>query len=88
MRDEGLLKLFFAGVLPAQEAVEILRSMRRQRLDVIEQLGALEPKALAKEDPLPLIVLRGGIELNEWFASWCERMERQVLKPRGKGGGS
>jgi len=88
MREEGLLKLFFAGVLPAQEAVEILRSMRRHRVDVIEQLKALEPEAAAKDDPFPLIVLRGGIEFNEWFAGWCEQMERQVLKPRAKDGGS
>jgi DNA-binding PadR family transcriptional regulator len=88
MREEGLLKLFFAGVLPAQDAVEILRSMRRHRLDVIEQLKALEPEATAKDDPFPLIVLQGGIEFNEWFAGWCERMEREVLKPRGKSGDS
>jgi DNA-binding PadR family transcriptional regulator len=88
MREEGLLKLFFAGVLPAQEAVEILRSMRRHRVDVIAQLKALEPEAAAKDDPFPLIVLRGGIEFNEWFAGWCERMERKVLEPRGKDGGS
>jgi len=84
MREDGLLKLFFAGVLPAQEAVEILRAMRRHRLDIIERLQTLEPKALAKEDPFPLIVLRGGIEFNEWFADWCERMERQVLEPKKK----
>ncbi len=88
MREEGLLKLFFAGVLPAQEAAEILRAMRRHRLDVVERLRALEPKALAKDDPFPLIVLHGGIEFNEWFAGWCERMERQVLKPTKKKGSS
>ena len=26
-------------------------------------------------------MLRGGIEFNEWFADWCERMERQLLDP-------
>ena len=31
MREEGLLKLFFAGALPAQEAAEILRAMRDHR---------------------------------------------------------
>ena len=81
MRDEGLLKLFFAGALPPHEGAEILRSMKRFRLDVVERLRALEPKALAKEDPFPLIVLRGGIEFNEWFAEWCERMETQLLEP-------
>jgi DNA-binding PadR family transcriptional regulator len=84
MRDEGLLKLFFAGALPAEEAVQILRSMRDFRLGVVEQLRAIEPKAAAKDesgDPFPLKVLRGGIEFNEWFAEWCERMESQLLEP-------
>lgn len=81
MREEGLLKLFFAGALPPAEAVEILRAMRRQRLAMVERLRTLEPMAMAKTDRFPLIVLRGGIEFNEWFADWCERMERQILKP-------
>ncbi len=79
MRDEGLLKLFFANVLPPGEAVEILRAMRAHRLSVSKQLRAIEPLAEQGEDPLPLLVLRGGIEFTEWFADWCERMEAQIL---------
>ncbi len=55
--------------------------MREHRLAVLEQLRALEPKVIAKEDPFPLIVLQGGIEFTEWFAEWCERMEAQLLAP-------
>jgi PadR family transcriptional regulator AphA len=81
MREEGLLKLFFAGALPPEEAAGTLRAMREHRLGLVERLRAMEPKALAKEDPFPLMVLRGGIEFNEWFAEWCERMEAQILNP-------
>ncbi len=81
MREEGLLKLFFAGVLPREEAAEILAWMREHRLGLARRLRSMEPKALAKEDPFPLMVLRGGVEFNEWFAEWCERMERQLLDP-------
>jgi len=79
MREEGLLKLFFADVLPREEAVEILRAMRAHRLAVAAQLREMEPKALEKGDLFPLLVLRGGIEFAEWFADWCERMEAQIL---------
>jgi DNA-binding PadR family transcriptional regulator len=79
MREEGLLKLFFADVLPREEAVEILRTMSAHRLAVRDQLRAMEPVAAEKGDPFPLIVLRGGIEFTEWFADWCERMEAQIL---------
>ena len=84
MRDEGLLKLFFAEALPPTEAVEIVRSMRRHRLAVQERLQELEPKVIAKEAPLPLMVLRGGIEFNQWFIEWSERIEAQLLEPARK----
>jgi DNA-binding PadR family transcriptional regulator len=83
-RDEGLLKLFFAGALPPGQAARILQSMREHRLGLVERLRAMEPKALEKEDPFPLMVLRGGIEFNEWYADWCERMEVQLLEPAAK----
>jgi DNA-binding PadR family transcriptional regulator len=78
LRDEGLLKLFFAGALAPQEAVNTLRAMREQYLDIAERLREIEPKAMAAGG-YPLIVLRGGIEFNEWYADWCERMEQQLL---------
>jgi PadR family transcriptional regulator AphA len=86
MREEGLLKLFFSGVLKPAEAVETLRSMRRMRLELVERLRVLEPEKDESKDPYSLIVLRAGIEFNEWFAGWCERVEAQLLEPaREKG---
>lgn len=81
MREEGLLKLFFAGALPPEEAVEILRAMRAHRLEMRERLLAIRAaKADAPPpDPFPMIVLRSGIEFTEWFADWCERMEAEIL---------
>lgn len=79
MREEGLLKLFFANALPREEAVEILRSMRAYRLAVNAQLRSMEPMAEKKDDPFPLAVLRSGIEFTGWFADWCERTEAQLL---------
>jgi DNA-binding PadR family transcriptional regulator len=81
MRDEGLLKLFFADALPREDAVAILREMRARRLAVHEQLQAIKESKLKGEveDPFPLIVLEGGLEFSRWFADWCERMEAQLL---------
>jgi PadR family transcriptional regulator, regulatory protein AphA len=79
MREEGLLKLFFADALPRREAVETLRAMREHRLAVSTQLRGMEPKAREQDDPFPLMVLRGGVEFTEWFADWCGRMEQQLL---------
>lgn len=85
MREEGLLKLFFSGVLPPEQAAETLREMRAHRLGLAKRLRAMEPKARQKietlDDPYPLMVLQGGIEFNEWFAEWCERMEARLQHP-------
>ncbi len=78
MREEGLLKLFFSEVLEPEEAVVTLRSMREHRLELVERLRGMEPTTLEK-DPFSLMVLQGGIEYNEWFAGWCERMEARLL---------
>ncbi len=79
MREEGLLKLFFAEALPRPDAIEILRTMRAHREAVNAQLRAMEDEKAETDDPFPLIVLRGGIEFTEWFAGWCERIETQLL---------
>ncbi len=79
MRDEGLLKLFFADALPRSEAVAIVRAMRAQRLEINAQLRSIEALKGEIEDPFPMIVLRGGIEFTQWFADWCERMEEEIL---------
>jgi PadR family transcriptional regulator, regulatory protein AphA len=80
MRDEGLLKLFFADALPREEALEILRSMRARRLEINRQLQELQQMKGELDDPFPMIVLQGGLEFTEWFADWCERMEARLLE--------
>ena len=46
---------------------------------VAERLRGMEPMTARRSDPFPLMVLQGGIEFNEWFADWCERMEARLL---------
>lgn len=88
MREEGLLKLFFAGVLPPEQAVEILRSMRAHREAVNAQLRAMRESKAAIEDPFPQMVLEGGIEFTQWFADWCARMEERLLAATERKGSS
>jgi PadR family transcriptional regulator, regulatory protein AphA len=77
-RDEGLLKLFFAAALPPQDAVNTLEAMRERSQESLARLREVEAKAMAAGG-YPLMVLRGGIELNEWYSDWCGRMQAQLL---------
>ncbi len=86
VRDEGMLKLFFSGVLERGEAAETLRRMRERRVALADSLAAIEPEVIEKSDEFALMVLRGGIEYNRWFADWCGRMETDLLAPAQKEG--
>ena len=79
-RDEGLLKLFFAGALPHDDALTILREMRAQRLAANAKLQAIK-ELKGEMESFPGMVLEAGLEFTEWFAKWCERMERRLLDP-------
>jgi hypothetical protein len=71
-------------VLEPGEAAATLRSMRERRTGFADRLAAMEPEVIEKSDRFALIVLRGGIEYNRWFADWCGRMEAELLAPAQK----
>lgn len=70
LRDEGLLKLFFASAAP-ESAVGALAAKRRYHLDKLEQLWEIE--RTGKASGFTYRVLRYGIESSEWTVDWCER---------------
>jgi PadR family transcriptional regulator AphA len=77
LRDESLLRLFFADALPQEEALLLLEGRKRGHeayLEVLREIQALPGGA----DPTFVdLVLRWGIDFNEWGARWCqEQLER------------
>ena len=82
LRDEGLLKLFFAGSIEPQRAAEIAREravVARAKADelraiweVVDQEGHPDGPD-AEPDIGSLTVLRYGIESSEWTAQFFER---------------
>jgi DNA-binding PadR family transcriptional regulator len=82
LRDEGLLKLFFAGVSP-ERAAGIIDAKRRLHETKLSRLRELERQVedASERDPFPYLVLRHGIALSEWTVSWCERAARELRAP-------
>jgi DNA-binding PadR family transcriptional regulator len=81
LRDEGLLKLFFAAGAAPGRATELLDERRRLHEQKIARLREVEPKAAAAAgagDPYPYLVLRYGIEMSEWTIAWCERLQAEL----------
>jgi PadR family transcriptional regulator AphA len=71
LRDEGLLKLFFADAGDGETAAGALAAKRRLHEEKVKQLREIE--ATSPPGGHAYLVLRYGIEFNEWIADWCER---------------
>jgi PadR family transcriptional regulator AphA len=94
MRDEGLLKLFFAGVLDPERGPGIARERAAHSATAAAELRGLEELIRGQEDEGLAYttdqgsntVLRFGIDLNEFIADWFERAagELETTKPTAK----
>jgi PadR family transcriptional regulator AphA len=76
LRDESLLRLFFADSLPLEDGLQLLEGRRRGHEAFLAALREIE--ALPGDDP-PFVdlVLQWGIDFNEWGVKWCtEQLER------------
>jgi PadR family transcriptional regulator, regulatory protein AphA len=80
LRDEALLKLFFADAAPPGKAIEIIEAKQRVHEQKVERLRQIEPFAAAGKDPFPYLVLRHGLESSEWMIGWCERAIAELRK--------
>jgi PadR family transcriptional regulator, regulatory protein AphA len=72
-RDESLLRLFFADSLPREDALLLLEGRKKGHEQYLEILRAIENLPGGKDPDFVDLVLRWGIEFNEWGAQWCEQ---------------
>ncbi len=76
LRDESLLRLFFADALPNEEALMLLEGRQRGHEQYLEILRAIDARP-GQDTPFVDLVLRWGIAYNEWGAQWCrQQLER------------
>jgi DNA-binding PadR family transcriptional regulator len=83
LRDESLLRLFFADALPHDEALMLLEGRKRGHEEYLEVLRAIQALPGGPDPTYVDLVLRWGIDFNEWGASWCEeQLERLRAKTK------
>jgi PadR family transcriptional regulator, regulatory protein AphA len=73
LRDESLLRLFFADFLPREEALLLLEGRQRGHEHYLEILREIERLPGGKDPDFVDLVLQWGIEFNEWGIQWCEK---------------
>jgi DNA-binding PadR family transcriptional regulator len=83
MRDEAMLKLFFAARLDKETALEIVRAKVRQLEQKQAALRSIDPAERPESpDDFPYLVLDYGIAYSEWSAQWFRELEQKLAKRR------
>jgi PadR family transcriptional regulator AphA len=82
LRDEGLLKLFFATNLVPGEEAKVVAQMRRRHQETLDQLRALGHSL--DPDRSPSQVLAYGLALHEFTTDWLTRLERELTDTHTK----
>jgi PadR family transcriptional regulator AphA len=84
-RDEWLLRLFFADLLPREEALENVRAARAWFEGAAQHFRTqIEPRAREGSDEgeiFPLLAFDFGLGFLEWAARWYADVERQLTAP-------
>jgi len=83
IRDEMLLKLFFADAVPRKDTVRLLEVMRRRHREIAAGLRENEPMAAAQQHEMKYEVMRFGIALHEWCADWYGKLAADLERGRG-----
>jgi PadR family transcriptional regulator, regulatory protein AphA len=81
LRDTGLLKIFFADALDREQALALLRAVRRRSEDRVRTLHAIEPAAKAAEaegNRYPGLTLQLGIAYHQAIIDVCAEFERRA----------
>jgi DNA-binding PadR family transcriptional regulator len=77
LRDESLLRLFFADAMPPEIGLGLLEARQRGHEEYLKLLHAIDEMPGGDDPPFVDVVLRWGIAFHEWGANWCaEQRER------------
>ena len=84
VRDEMLLKLFFADAMSTKETVTHLGAMRRRHQAVVAGLREHEPMAAAQPHRMKHEVMKFGIAFHEWCADWFGKLAKDLQSKEKK----
>ncbi len=85
LRDEGLLKLFFADALEPNDTLALVRSFKAQRQAGLDQLRAIGADAAKAPSGFHAVVLGYGLEFYEHEVAWADRLEARLQDATRKG---
>jgi DNA-binding PadR family transcriptional regulator len=78
LRDESLLRLFFADQLPIDDALGLLHARREGYGAMLAYLESLDDGSGTPDPPFVDLVYRWALDYCAWGIDWCERQERRL----------
>jgi DNA-binding PadR family transcriptional regulator len=78
MRDESLLRLFFADTLPREYGLRLLAGRREGYRQMLEYLRSLDDGTGHGPPDFVDLVYRWGLDYCEWGIQWCDQQERRL----------
>ena len=79
LRDESLLRLFFADTLPHEDALALLSWRREGYRRMLTYLRSLDD-GQGQDPPFVDLVYQWGLDYCEWGIEWCNRHERRLRR--------
>jgi DNA-binding PadR family transcriptional regulator len=79
LRDESLLRLFFADAAPMELGLGLLAARRAGYEAMLAQLQALDD-GTGPDPPFVDLVYRWGLDYCEWGIQWCVEQERRLRR--------
>ena len=79
LRDESLLRLFFADTLPRDDALGLLAARREGYRQMLEYLEGLDD-GTGPDPTFVDLVYRWALDYCEWGIEWCDRQQRRLTR--------
>ena len=79
MRDESLLRLFFADAAPAEIGLGLLQARREGYEQMLAQLEGLDD-GTGPDPPFVDLVYRWGLDYCKWGIAWCVLQEQRLTR--------
>ena len=79
LRDESLLRLFFADMLPSEHALGLLAARREGYRGMLEYLRSLDD-GTGPDPTFVDLVYRWGLDYCEWGVAWCDTQESRLRR--------
>ena len=81
LRNEGLLKLFFADALAPEQQLEVVRAMRAQHEAILDGIRRATPP-YRPDRKFGYITWLYGLGLHGWVVDWCKQVECDLAEGR------